>query len=710
MTTDSFTQDRGAGAGSAPSTHPGDLCDLVMKGGITSGVIYPKLVSRLAEKYGFKNIGGTSAGAIAAGASAAAEFGRLHDKLDAFAELDKLPGVLSAKTQPSGRSKLFSLFQPAPALRRHFEVLVAALNKTPAAAVRGMVRSLLLMHPVLLVLGVLVGSLLLLPAVLALAPASTALAWTVSAAALVVVALVAALASRLGVVGGLLLLISTPALLAWLFRCLVDAPWSWRLAGVSAVVDVLALVVVAVLVLLVLFRFAATLLAGLHSNGYGLCSGRTASWSPKNVPGLTDWLTGYLNELAGLPADGKPLTFGQLWGTDDYKEPRAINLEVMTSAITQKMIYSIPFRDGTPRFFYDPDAWSALFPDSVMDWLDKAVAAAPQGDSDEPPLPGTTVVNSAGKELKPLPRRADLPVVVAVRMSLSFPILLSAVPLHTVDWSRKANQDKKKQQEAAFKANGGQPVPSAYEAAKVWFSDGGIGSNLPLHMFDALLPGHPTFAVNLKAEHPDFPIKTPAVPGNSGGRVYLPLDNRGGHLRYTPPPQDARPASGLVSFLLSIVETMQNWRDEIMFPYPGFRDRLVQISQRPTEGGLNLDMPAESILALSNAGKMAADRLVDRFHPSGVEGGKGWRNHQTVRLGTFLGVMQPGSCALEPLLSQGVWAARIADIAAYDAAEVALANKFLRGLSTLAALGAHGVSLEDGALRPLAQIRITPRI
>ena len=42
------------------------FCDLVMKGGITSGVVYPKAIDELAHEYMFKNIGGTSAGAIAA--------------------------------------------------------------------------------------------------------------------------------------------------------------------------------------------------------------------------------------------------------------------------------------------------------------------------------------------------------------------------------------------------------------------------------------------------------------------------------------------------------------------------------------------------------------------------------------------------------------------------------------------------------------------
>ena len=41
-------------------------CDLVMKGGITSGIVYPKAVLALKDTYTFRNIGGTSAGAIAA--------------------------------------------------------------------------------------------------------------------------------------------------------------------------------------------------------------------------------------------------------------------------------------------------------------------------------------------------------------------------------------------------------------------------------------------------------------------------------------------------------------------------------------------------------------------------------------------------------------------------------------------------------------------
>jgi hypothetical protein len=78
-------------------------CDIVMKGGITSGVVYPHAVCELARTYSFCNVGGTSAGAIAAAATAAAEYGR--ENLG-FNKLAGLPGWLGEGTN------LRSLFQP----------------------------------------------------------------------------------------------------------------------------------------------------------------------------------------------------------------------------------------------------------------------------------------------------------------------------------------------------------------------------------------------------------------------------------------------------------------------------------------------------------------------------------------------------------------------------------------------------------------------
>jgi Patatin-like phospholipase len=50
--------------------------DLTMEGGTTSGVVYPLAVCELATSFRFRNVGGASAGAIAAGLTAAAELGR----------------------------------------------------------------------------------------------------------------------------------------------------------------------------------------------------------------------------------------------------------------------------------------------------------------------------------------------------------------------------------------------------------------------------------------------------------------------------------------------------------------------------------------------------------------------------------------------------------------------------------------------------------
>jgi len=51
-------------------------CDLIMKGGVTSGLVYPGAIATLSETFRLRNIGGTSAGAIGAVAAAAMEYGR----------------------------------------------------------------------------------------------------------------------------------------------------------------------------------------------------------------------------------------------------------------------------------------------------------------------------------------------------------------------------------------------------------------------------------------------------------------------------------------------------------------------------------------------------------------------------------------------------------------------------------------------------------
>jgi predicted acylesterase/phospholipase RssA len=80
-------------------------CDVVFRGGITSGVVYPGAVAALAERYRFRSIGGASAGAIAAGVAAAAEYGRQAGRADAFAEVEALAAEVGGGT--GGLRRLF---------------------------------------------------------------------------------------------------------------------------------------------------------------------------------------------------------------------------------------------------------------------------------------------------------------------------------------------------------------------------------------------------------------------------------------------------------------------------------------------------------------------------------------------------------------------------------------------------------------------------
>ena len=102
---------------------PRRTCDVVMKGGITSGVVYPHALCELARTYRFANVGGTSAGAIAAAAAAAAEHGR---EQGGFEKLAALPDWVGAG------DNLFRLFQPQPRTRPFFRLFTAGLGRKGA--------------------------------------------------------------------------------------------------------------------------------------------------------------------------------------------------------------------------------------------------------------------------------------------------------------------------------------------------------------------------------------------------------------------------------------------------------------------------------------------------------------------------------------------------------------------------------------------------
>jgi hypothetical protein len=214
-------------------------------------------------------------------------------------------------------------------------------------------------------------------------------------------------------------------------------------------------------------------------------------------------------------------------------------------------------------------------------------------------------------------------------MSLSFPGLISAVPLHAVDYSRSANQ---KAREAARKWRADYPGVAPKDAlGKVavldyevnWFSDGGISSNLPVHFFDAPLPTRPTFAVDLAPFPPDHPKST-----SEAENSYLPAVNQGGVNRRW----SRWGTSGLGSvgaFAHSIVDTARSWVDQAQLAMPGYRDRIVTIYHDHSEGGMNLTMDKDVVDHLADRGVAGATKLVDSFVH-----GDGWDNHRWIRFRT----------------------------------------------------------------------------
>lgn len=515
------------------STDPGPtrFCDIVMKGGITSGVVYPPAVVELAKTFRFRNIGGTSAGAIAAAVTAAAEFGRRHNAAG-FSRLERLPKDLGDPVSPGGDSLLLSLFRPQQETNALFRILVASLGNKRFKAIK-----------------------------ILLAAIRNFIAW-----------------AFIGAVPGFVF--------GYLGICCAKGIFF----AISLVVAVILIILgVLIAVAIGLYRKVTN---AIPQNHYGLCRGFIEG--PNNIPVLTPWLSRLINETAGMDPDGKPLTFGDLWGLDENNKERLINLQMMTTNLTTGRPHRLPFTQRT--FYFDPSEWSKFFPANVIDWL-LSKSEDPEALEFAP--------------LRKLPAAEDFPVIVATRMSLSFPILLSAVPVYARDFGRTREEDQRPQ--------------------KCWFSDGGICSNFPVHFFDSPLPRWPTFAINLRPFHPDH-LKDP---------VFMPDKNIGGISESFTNFDQGKGRDRLFGFFGALVNTLQNWTDNMQTRLPGYRDRIAHVSLNDeTEGGINLNMPPELIDELGKRGEQAAKLLIEHFTLPADKIELSWDNHRWVRYRSMMGLLE----------------------------------------------------------------------
>ncbi|HEX8153001.1 MAG TPA: hypothetical protein VF698_07755, partial [Thermoanaerobaculia bacterium] len=178
-------------------------CDMVMKGGITSGVVYPRAVCELAREFRLVNIGGASAGAIAAAVAAAAELARSRGSEAGFRRLETIAEELGRTNPQTRRSNLLSLFRPNDETAPLFDLLLVPLMDKRSAVARFL--GSLLLHAPLTLLGFMP------PLVLVL------LAWRSHDTALIVAAAVCG-----ALLGVLLFAAATIVVLLWSLRSLPD--------------------------------------------------------------------------------------------------------------------------------------------------------------------------------------------------------------------------------------------------------------------------------------------------------------------------------------------------------------------------------------------------------------------------------------------------------------------------------------------------------
>ena len=670
-------------------------CDIIMRGGITSGVVYPGAVVELVDRgYTFKNVGGASAGAIAAAMTAAAQHaatagiktGDVGAKFQpGFAGIAAMPKWFGAVTGgASGASNLLKLFQPQQSTSRLFTILMWVLRsgrETTGDDGRGKYEKATERRATLrAALGV-----------------AAAFPWIA-----VPVLLFGAAVAAAAFCGAAL---AAFAALAWLCGEAVAERWAW-FGWLLGTISGLGALAAALLTAAVAFGMSAFVYANrsLPKNFFGICSGgsehRDRRYATDNPPPLGHWMSETINELAGRRArDSKPLTFGDLWGPDKDIRNADLRLHVMTTDLSRSRPYRLPFDDDEPPFYFAETEFRRLFPAEVVNWMverSRERLAAAEKDRF-----GTAVVLYGDVKyrghltLLPLPRACDLPVVAATRMSMSFPLLLAAVPLYTIEHSKQGG----------------------VHALRHWFSDGGMCSNFPIHLFDSPLPRWPTFGINLRYfDEKRTPAHLPAAP-RLPGRSYLPNSDADDAFSFNFPIGER----GIGSFVSAIKSAMQNWLDFAQMDYPGFRDRIAQVYLDGKEGGMNLNMPQSVIQKLSSRGKTAAGLLATQFNPvnaspapaasTAAAGGPvpySWDNHRRVRFKTFMRLSEEAFRAYQRNHVSRNYGALLAGdptALAWSAEYLALASKYE------AAAAAPGSVFDNmNAPSPYAIFRIMPDV
>jgi len=420
--------------------------------------------------------------------------------------------------------------------------------------------------------------------------------------------------------------------------------------GFLAFAASLGAVLVALVIVAVLFYRD---LGALARNDYGLCTGRSQPSSGEEA--LVEWLHHGIQLSAGRKEGDPPLTFADLWAAPRFGQAGpgplpgglqppdpGIDLQMFASNITQGRPVRLPLNDANTRLYYHPKEWERYFPQYLMDALKKASRPyMPSSRSDPDPAtfkPDDPQVKLMG-ELRELPS-GGMPIVVAARLSMCFPVLFSSIRVYAVDYEMPRGERRLR---------------------RCLLSDGGLCTNFPIHLFDAAHPRWPTFGFLL-----DKRLK--AFNERLVWRPKLHLEGRADNwLRFVPGAEDEdkrqrpllcrllgfahrmivrkfvpgaeveckreRPLlHRLLGFAGGLVVTMQEWNDRVTGRLPQVRNRIIRLALQDGEGQLNIDMPPETILRMAHKyGTRAGKALVRSFAPKGSCPKPAWREHVYVR-------------------------------------------------------------------------------
>lgn len=622
-----------------PGTQPplDRYCDVVLDGGVINGVVYPGMLIELARKFRFRSLGGTSVGAIAAALAAACEYRRRFGSDNGFNEgLAKMPGELADWIdEPNQITRIRSLFQPHASVQPLFDwfvdLLGASVKRANTNADREQARR----------------------------------------------------AANLGIAAAteMPLSICRVLRLTWL-KAMQHLMPKWFCVAIGVAVSVFFAIVVVLLCnssnlfwhvtltyLAALICLLAT--APLYSlfsqvcklirlTGSGMCTGMRAEGSLN--PGLSEWLHEGVQNSANLPFH-KPLTFGNLWdapgGPKDAqgsREPQSIDLRMITTCLSHGRIYELPLADEGSLVMFRLSEFKPYFPVDVVNHLrrvskrmsfeDCALLQRRYKERMAAIDPSAMLGQLCLGKLRLLPFRlnaefdkaedatnglndpdirelpsADLPIVVAARLSMSCPVLFQNMRLIGFNLDKHIED---------------------VNFVRLWFSDGGIGSNFPIHLFDKAIPRWPSFGLKILEDPPR--LNSSAKPIKS----YIPFAHKDGaddNLVYprdvsafTAPDVKDVSVSSFVKLLFSIYTSAKDGHDQSYLRMPDVRNRVVRIYLNNRAGNmLNLKIEPVRIIDLAlvvgaEGGRNAAlAYLADVKIPGYGDWANSWQDHRWVR-------------------------------------------------------------------------------